>query len=154
MVEIGFCWTDEADQTIALPNYETPGAAGADLRANFAPNDRDRRIAIDPGARVLIPTGLRLEIPIGYEVQVRPRSGLALKHGITLPNSPGTIDSDYRGPLGVILMNMGQDVFHVAHGDRIAQIVVAPVLQASFALRRALGSTSRGEGGFGSTGTS
>lgn len=154
MVEIGFCWTDEADQTIALPNYETPGAAGADLRANFAPNDRDRRIAIDPGARVLIPTGLRLEIPIGYEVQVRPRSGLALKHGITLPNSPGTIDSDYRGHLGVILMNMGQDVFHVAHGDRIAQIVVAPVLQASFALRRALGPTSRGEGGFGSTGTS
>ncbi len=154
MVEIGFCWTDEADQTIALPNYETPGAAGADLRANFAPKDRDRSIASDPGARVLIPTGLRLEIPIGYEVQVRPRSGLALKHGITLTNSPGTIDSDYRGPLGVILMNMGQDVFHVAHGDRIAQIVVAPVLQASFALRRALGPTSRGEGGFGSTGTS
>ena len=154
MVEIGFFWTDEADQTIALPNYETAGAAGADLRANFAPKYRDRSIAIDPGARVLIPTGLRLEIPIGYEVQLRPRSGLALKHGITLPNSPGTIDSDYRGPLGVILMNMGQDVFHVAHGDRIAQIVVAPVLQASFSLRRVLGPTSRGEGGFGSTGTS
>ena len=105
-----------------------------------------------PGARALVPTGLRLDIPQGYEVQIRPRSGLALKHGITLPNSPGTIDSDYRGPLGVIVMNAGEADFTIKHGDRIAQMVVAPVLQAQFTLVRALSETERGSGGFGSTG--
>ena len=105
-----------------------------------------------PGARVLVPTGLRLEVPEGYEVQVRPRSGLALKHGITLPNSPGTIDSDYRGPLGVIVLNAGDAPFEIAHGARIAQMVVAPVVRARFEVATALGPSARGAGGFGSTG--
>ena len=141
---------DGADSAVALPSYETAGAAGADLRANLA--DRGE-IVLQPGARVLVPTGLRIEIPQGFEAQIRPRSGLALKHGITLPNSPGTIDSDYRGPLGVIVMNAGQEVFTIAHGDRIAQIVVAPVMQARFQLTEDLGQTRRGTGGFGSTGS-
>jgi dUTP pyrophosphatase len=100
----------------------------------------------------LIPVGFSVEIPVGYEVQIRPRSGLALKHGITLLNSPGTIDSDYRGPLGIILVNLGQEVFHVAHGDRIAQMVVAPVVQAAFSIVQEMSETTRGAGGFGSTG--
>lgn len=149
MVEIRVTYDDGADQTLPLPAYETSGAAGADLRANFA--DR-QSVTLAPGARALIPTGLRLEIPQGFEVQIRPRSGLALKHGITLPNSPGTIDSDYRGPLGVIVMNAGEVEFKISHGDRIAQMVVAPVLQAQFALVGALDTTKRGSGGFGSTG--
>lgn len=144
-------WLDEADQSIALPAYQTSGAAGADVCANF-PKDRREGVTLGAGERALIPTGLRLEIPEGYEVQVRPRSGLALKHGITLPNTPGTIDSDYRGPLGVILMNAGAEPFHVGHGDRIAQLVVAPVVQACFELAQGLSETARGEGGFGSTG--
>ena len=144
--------TDEADHAIALPVYETEGAAGADLRANLAPDQREAGINLTPGARVLVSTGLRLEIPPGFEVQIRPRSGLALKHGITLPNSPGTIDSDYRGPLGVIVLNAGQETFHIAHGDRIAQMIVAPVIQAGFQLAESLSDTARGQGGFGSTG--
>jgi len=139
-----------ADTSVALPAYETQGAAGADLRANLS--DRGD-ITLQPGARALVPTGLRIEIPAGYEVQIRPRSGLALKHGITLPNAPGTIDSDYRGPLGVIVMNAGDQPFTIAHGDRIAQMVVAPVIQARFDLVSTLGDTQRGDGGFGSTGT-
>ncbi|MCB1343522.1 MAG: dUTP diphosphatase [Pseudooceanicola sp.] len=139
----------EADPEVPLPAYETAGAAGADIRANLS--DRGT-LTLAPGARALVPTGLRLEIPPGFEVQVRPRSGLALKHGITLPNSPGTIDSDYRGPLGVILMNAGDAPFTVNHGDRIAQMVVAPVLRAAFHLADALDDTARGSGGFGSTG--
>jgi len=153
MVTITFNWLDEADQSLGLPSYETKGAAGADLRANFAPEHRDG-VTLQPGERTLVSTGLRMEIPLGYEVQIRPRSGLALKHGITLPNSPGTIDSDYRGPLGVIVMNAGQEAFHIAHGDRIAQMLVAPVIQASFELAETLGETERGSGGFGSTGVS
>lgn len=149
MVEIAMTWDEGADRGLGLPAYVTAGAAGADLRANFA----DRRgLDIAPGARALIPTGLRLAIPAGYEVQLRPRSGLALKHGVTLPNAPGTIDSDYRGPLGVILMNAGDAPFHVAHGDRIAQMVVAPVVMARFSLVDQLDGTDRGAGGFGSTG--
>jgi dUTP diphosphatase len=139
-----------ADTSVALPSYETQGAAGADLRANLP--DRTE-ITLQPGARALVPTGLRLEIPKGYEVQIRPRSGLALKHGITLPNAPGTVDSDYRGPLGVIVMNAGDRAFRIAHGDRIAQMVVAPVVQAQFESVSGLSDTERGEGGFGSTGT-
>ena len=146
MVEIAMTWDEGADRGLGLPAYVTAGAAGADLRANFA----DRRgLDIAPGARALIPTGLRLAIPAGYEVQLRPRSGLALKHGVTLPNAPGTIDSDYRGPLGVILMNAGDAPFHVAHGDRIAQMVVAPVVMARFSLVDQLDGTDRGSGGFG-----
>ncbi|WP_136637014.1 dUTP diphosphatase [Pseudooceanicola onchidii] len=138
-----------ADADVALPSYETAGSAGADIRANFA--DR-AAVVLEPGARALIPTGLRMAIPQGYEVQVRPRSGLALKHGVTLVNTPGTIDSDYRGEVGVILINLGAEPFTVAHGDRIAQIVVAPVLQAGFSLVDQLDDTARGAGGFGSTG--
>lgn len=152
MVTVAVKWTEEADRGLPLPSYESAGAAGADLRANFELARRVEGIELAPGARVLVPTGLRLEIPQGFEVQIRPRSGLALKHGITLLNSPGTIDSDYRGPLGVIVMNAGDQPFHIAHGDRIAQMVVAPVVQASFAMAGALSETVRGEGGFGSTG--
>ena len=141
-------WTDGFDEELDLPSYATSGAAGADLRANFV--DR-QSVTLDPGARALISTGLRLAIPDGFEVQIRPRSGLALKYGITLPNSPGTIDSDYRGPLGVIIQNGGTEVFEITHGMRIAQLVVAPVVQATFMVG-ALDETARGTGGFGSTG--
>ncbi len=139
-----------ADTGVALPGYETAGAAGADLRANLA----DRGVVVlQPGARALVPTGLRIEIPRGFEAQIRPRSGLALKHGVTLANAPGTIDADYRGPLGVIMLNTGQEAYEIAHGDRIAQMIVAPVVQAQFELVDELGATDRGAGGFGSTGT-
>ena len=151
MVLISMIWDEGADRDLGLPSYETEGAAGADLRANFPEGQREG-VLIDPGARALVPTGLRLAIPKEYEVQIRPRSGLALKHGITLPNSPGTIDSDYRGPLGVIVMNSGQEAFQVSHGMRIAQMVVAPVVQARFTLVNDLRETARGDGGFGSTG--
>lgn len=137
-----------ADPDIALPSYESKGAAGADVRANLP----GASITLAPGDRALIPTGLHMEIPEGFEVQVRPRSGLALKHGITLVNSPGTIDSDYRGPVGVILMNAGSEPFEVLHGMRIAQLVVAPVVQANFEEVADLSTTVRGSGGFGSTG--
>jgi dUTP pyrophosphatase len=146
-------WEDWADTTLGLPEYATQGAAGADLRANFAPDAR-AGLCLAPGERMLVPTGLKLAIPEGYEVQVRPRSGLALKHGITLPNSPGTIDSDYRGPLGVIVMNAGPEPFEITHGMRVAQMVVSPVLRADFALVDRLKETARGAGGFGSTGQS
>ncbi|MGR3313780.1 dUTP diphosphatase [Roseovarius indicus] len=149
MVTVRFVWDEGADRSLGLPSYESAGAAGADLRANLP--DRGF-VELAPGARDLVPTGLRLAIPEGYEVQIRPRSGLALKHGVTLPNSPGTIDSDYRGPLGVIVMNAGQEPFRIEHGMRIAQMVVAPVVQAEFELAESLDDTARGEGGFGSTG--
>lgn len=151
MVLITFVWEDGADRSHGLPAYATDGAAGADLRANFPEGQRDG-VTVQPGQRCLVPTGLRMAIPEGYEVQLRPRSGLALKHGITLPNSPGTIDSDYRGPLGVIVMNAGDEAFHIEHGMRIAQMIVAPVVQARFDLAETLDDTARGAGGFGSTG--
>jgi len=146
-------WLEGADVALGLPVYQTAGAAGADVRANFAPDARDG-VTIAPGGRALVPTGIRIAIPEGFEVQVRPRSGLALKQGITIPNSPGTIDSDYRGPVGVILMNAGDAPVHIAHGDRIAQLVVAPVVRAAFGEVAALDETARGAGGFGSTGVS
>lgn len=145
-------WEDWADTALPLPSYETAGAAGADLRANLRPEDRATGFTLDPMHRAIIPTGLRVEIPPGFEMQVRPRSGLAMKHGITLPNTPGTIDSDYRGPLGVALINLGSEPYVIKHGDRIAQAVIAPVVQAVFAVAQVLGTTTRGEGGFGSTG--
>jgi len=148
-VKIIFEWVDDADTSLGLPSYETNGAAGADLRANLVDS---QMVTLSPGERALIPTGLRIAIPVGFEVQIRPRSGLALKHGITLPNSPGTIDSDYRGPLGVIVQNGGAEPFDITHGMRIAQMVVAPVVQATFTFG-ALDETDRGVGGFGSTGT-
>ncbi len=144
-------WLPEADPSLPLPAYQTDGAAGADVCANFPPDKREG-ITLAPGARALLPTGLRMAIPAGFEVQVRPRSGLALKHGVTVANAPGTIDSDYRGPLGVILVNLGAEPFHIAHGDRIAQLIVAPVVQAGFDLAESLDDTARGARGFGSTG--
>ncbi len=153
MIEIRVLREDWADPGVALPDYATAGAAGADIRANFAEAVR-AGVVIDAGARALIPTGLRIAIPEGYEMQMRPRSGLALKHGLTLLNAPGTIDSDYRGPLSVILANLGDEPFHVTHGMRIAQAVVAPVVQAPWTLAATLDDTDRGAGGFGSTGTS
>ena len=145
-------WEGWADQGQGLPGYATPGAAGADLRANLMPEDRVAGITLAPMGRVIVPTGLRVEIPMGFEIQIRPRSGLAVKHGITLANPPGTIDSDYRGPLGVALINLGGAPYTIHHGDRIAQMVVAPVVQARFVVVEALDHTARGAGGFGSTG--
>jgi dUTP pyrophosphatase len=149
---IGILWEDWADRSLALPAYETPGAAGADIRANLMPEDRRAGVMLAPMQRRIVPTGIRIEIPAGYEVQIRPRSGLALKHGITLPNTPGTIDSDYRGPLGVALVNLSGADYTVQHGDRIAQMIVAPVVQAGFEVVDILSDTVRGTGGFGSTG--
>jgi len=146
---IRLAWADGADQTIGLPTYETSGAAGSDLRANFPDG---QAVTLDAGARALIPTGLRMAIPNGFEVQIRPRSGLALKHGISMVNAPGTIDCDYRGPVGVILINHADAPFDVTHGMRIAQMVMAPVIQAQFEVVDTLDDTTRGADGFGSTG--
>ena len=132
---------------VSVPTYATPGSAGADL---YAANTEAVELA--PGARAVIPCGFSMALPEGYEAQVRPRSGLALKNGITLPNSPGTIDADYRGEVGVILLNLGTEVFVVERGMRIAQMVIAPAPQATFTLVKGLDETSRGTGGFGSTG--
>ncbi len=141
-----------ADPEVALPVYESAGAAGADLRANLPEKARAGGLMLAPGARMLVPTGVRVEIPPGFEWQIRPRSGLALRHGVTLVNAPGTIDADYRGEVGVLLINLGDAVFTVAHGARIAQAVLAPVAQAEFSEVGELGETARGASGFGSTG--
>ena len=145
---------DWADRDLPLPAYETPGAAGADIRANLPPEMRAGGFTLAPMQRAICPTGIRVEIPQGYEMQIRPRSGLSTKSGITLPNTPGTIDSDYRGPLGVALVNLSDQPYTVQHGDRGAQMIVAPVVQARFAVVEELGETARGAGGFGSTGRS
>jgi dUTP diphosphatase len=137
-----------AENPELLPVYSSTLAAGADVRAFVK-----EQLVIEPGESALIPTGLRLAIPAGYEIQIRPRSGLALKHQITVLNSPGTIDADYRGEIGVILINHGKNPFVVTSGMRIAQMVLAPVGKALFCLEEALASTSRAEGGFGHTGT-
>lgn len=128
-----------------LPHYATEGAAGMDVRSA-------EDVIIAPGERHAVATGLALAIPQGYEIQVRPRSGLALKHGITVPNTPGTIDSDYRGELKVIMINHGAEDFAISRGDRVAQLVLAPVTQAKWLVVEELDSTQRGDGGFGSTG--
>lgn len=138
-------------QGLELPSYETSGSAGMDLRAAVP---EDRPLLLLPGRRALVPSGLIFEIPQGYEAQIRPRSGLALKNGITCLNTPGTIDSDYRGEVKVILINLGDDDFYVERGMRIAQIVVAPVVQLDVEERQHASETVRGVGGFGSTGTS
>ncbi|MFT6631101.1 MAG: dUTP pyrophosphatase [Bacteriovoracaceae bacterium] len=138
------------DASLALPAYETKDAAGADIRACLENQDQ---LIIKPGQRVLVPTGLAFEIEPGFEVQVRPRSGLSLKTHLLVVNSPGTIDADYRGEVKVILGNFGENDEIINHGDRIAQIVVAPITQANFVITDSLSDTVRGTGGFGSTGT-
>lgn len=131
-----------------LPEYKTAGAAGADIRAFLSES-----ITLKSGGYALVPTGLSFSVPAGYEIQVRPRSGLAAKNGVTVLNTPGTIDSDYRGEVKVILVNLGKNDFVVSNGDRIAQIVVAPVVRGQFTAVSGLDRTERGSGGFGSTGT-
>jgi dUTP pyrophosphatase len=133
---------------LPLPAYATPDSAGMDLMAAV-----NESISLAPGERMMIPTGIAIALPSGFEAQIRPRSGLALKNGLTLLNAPGTIDSDYRGEIGVILVNHSQETFMVEHGMRIAQMVVAPVLQISWNAVFSLNDSERGAGGFGSTGT-
>jgi len=133
---------------LPLPDYATADAAGADLLAAVGED-----LVLEPGHRALVPTGISIQLPAGYEAQVRPRSGLAIKHGVTALNSPGTIDADYRGEVGVILINHGQEPFRIERGMRIAQMVVAPVTRAEWRERDGLDDSERGAGGFGSTGT-
>jgi dUTP pyrophosphatase len=135
------------NSSIPLPAYQTIQSAGADLCAHLTES-----ISIAPLERVLIPTGLFIELPEHYEAQIRPRSGLALKHGITVLNSPGTIDADYRGEIKVLLINMGQETFKIENGDRIAQMIIAPCIQAVFEPDTTLSETERGAGGYGHTG--
>ncbi len=135
---------------LPLPAYETPGSAGMDLRAAVP---EEEPLVLRPGDRALAPTGLAIAVPAGYEAQVRPRSGLAIRSGVTCLNTPGTIDSDYRGEVKVILANLGEENFVVRRGDRIAQLVICPVVQARWRETSALDDTSRGGGGFGSTGS-
>lgn len=132
---------------LPLPAYATPGSAGLDLVAAL-----DQPVVIQPGGRTLIPTGLAIELPEGYEAQIRPRSGLALKHGLTVLNSPGTVDSDYRGEVSVLLVNLGDRPVTLSRGERIAQMVVASVTRIAWSERASLSETARGAGGYGSTG--
>lgn len=132
----------------SLPSYQTVHSAGVDLRANIS-----EPAVLAPLQRLLIGTGLFVELPVGYEAQIRPRSGLALKHGITVLNSPGTIDADYRGEIGILLINLGAEEFTIQPGERIAQMIVSPFVQVEFSLVEVLTETERGAGGYGSTGT-
>jgi dUTP pyrophosphatase len=142
-----FVRVKKKDGRLELPRYETSGAAGMDLKAFI-----DADVTIPPLGRAKIPTGLFIEVPAGYEAQVRPRSGLAARHGITILNAPGTVDSDYRGELEVILVNLGAEPFTLKNGDRIAQMVISPVIRVSLCETDSLSETGRGSGGFGSTG--
>jgi dUTP pyrophosphatase len=139
----------EHGRDLPLPAYETAGAAGMDLRAAV---DEGQPLVLRPGARVAVPTGLAIALPPGHEAQVRPRSGLALRNGVAPLNSPGTVDADYRGEIKVILINLGEEDFVIRRGDRIAQLVIAPVSQATWRELDSLDETTRGIGGFGSTG--
>ncbi len=130
-----------------LPSYETIGSSGMDIRANL-----QSPVKLESMKRALIPTGLFIELPLGYEAQVRPRSGLAIKHGITCLNSPGTIDSDYRGEIKIVLINLSDESFTIQHGERIAQMIILPVFKAEWQVTNILNETKRGEGGFGHTG--
>ena len=150
MIEVKVKTLPHYDASFELPFYATEGAAGADIRASLI---EKKSIIVKPGERVLVPTGLCMEIPLGYEVQVRPRSGLSLKSSLMVVNSPGTIDCDYRGEVNIIIGNFGKEDYVIEHGLRIAQLVIAPVLQAKFMVAEGLSETQRGAGGFGSTGT-
>jgi len=138
----------KVSSSVLIPKYETSGSSGMDLAAYI-----EKNIIISPGEKALVPTGFSLSIPIGYEVQIRPRSGLAAKKNITVLNTPGTIDADYRGEIKVILINLGKEKFIIKNGERIAQMIVCPVVQADFEEVKELSDTARGSGGFGSTGT-
>ena len=146
MISVQFKQLDHA-KGLPLPSYETSAAAGMDIRAALGFS-----ITLKPGERMLVPTGLQMALPEGYEAQIRPRSGLAIKHGITMLNSPGTIDADYRGEVKVIAINHGTEDFTIQHGDRIAQMVISPVVQLGIQVVDDLSDTERGTGGFGSTG--
>jgi dUTP pyrophosphatase len=151
-LDIQITYLQNADKNISLPVYETSQSSGMDLRANLTKDNRVNGISIQAKKWLLIPTGLAISMPIGYEAQIRPRSGLAFKYGVSVLNSPGTIDADYRGELGVLLINHGEDEFHINHGDRIAQIVFAPVIQVVWNQVTYLDESSRDANGFGSTG--
>lgn len=148
-VNIKVVLLENFDKSFSLPSYQTDGAAGADLQASLGPGES---LKIGPGERVLVPTGLSFEIPQGYEVQIRPRSGMSFKTTLMVVNSPGTIDSDYRGEIKVILGNWGAKDQVIEHGDRIAQMVVAPVVRGKLVMAQTLSESERGAGGFGSTG--
>lgn len=141
------------DPALGLPDYATGQAAGLDLRACLAPSDRVDGVPLPPMGRLMVPTGLALVLPEGHEGQLRPRSGLAARHGLTLLNSPGTIDADYRGEVKVLMINLGAETYRIVHGLRVAQLVVAPVARLRPVLLDRADATLRGEGGFGSTGT-
>jgi dUTP pyrophosphatase len=147
-VEIGLVWLDHG-RGLPLPRQMTSGAAGVDLAAAIPPNET---LTIAPGRYLMVPTGLAIALPDGYEAQIRPRSGLAAKFGVTVLNAPGTVDADYRGEVKVLLVNHGQSPFEVRRGDRIAQMVVAPVSAVAFTVRETLDETERGDAGHGSTG--
>lgn len=147
-VKVDFIWLDHG-RGLEAPKQQSTGAAGVDLLAALGASET---VIIEAGKRALVPTGMSIALPTGYEAQVRPRSGLAAKHGVTVLNSPGTIDADYRGEIKVILINHGDAPFTIQRGDRIAQMVVAPVSSIEFELKETLDATQRGEGGFGSTG--
>lgn len=147
-VSVQFIWLEHG-RGLDAPRQHSTGAAGVDLLAALGTSDT---LTIDPGKRALVPTGMAIALPAGYEAQVRPRSGLAAKFGVTVLNTPGTIDADYRGEIKVILINHGDAAFEIRRGDRIAQMVVAPVTAVQFELKEALDETQRGAGGFGSTG--
>lgn len=147
-IDVGFCWFDPQEcRGLPLPSYESIQAAGMDVAAAVT-----GKIVLQPGEIKLIPTGFGVAIPEGFEIQVRPRSGLAVKHGISIINAPGTIDADYRGEVKIGLINLGKEPFTVQRGDRIAQLILAPVCQARLQLTDSLGETKRGSGGFGHTG--
>lgn len=150
MISVKVKTLDHFDPEFGLPFYATEQAAGADIRASLPGK---KSLIVKPGQRVLVPTGLAMEIPVGYEIQVRPRSGLSLKSPLLVVNSPGTVDADYRGEINIIIGNFGTDDYEIEHGLRIAQLVIAPVIQANFTTSVELNSTARGSGGFGSTGT-
>lgn len=149
-VEVMVKTLDHFDPSFELPFYATEGAAGADIRASIP---EKKSIIVKPGERILVPTGLCMEIPLGFEIQVRPRSGLSLKSSLMIVNSPGTIDSDYRGEVNIIVGNFGTEDYVIEHGLRIAQLVLSPVVHARYSMVNNLGDTKRGSGGFGSTGT-
>ena len=144
--ELRIMWEDGADRDLALPAYETPGAAGADIRANLAEADRAAGVTLQPMERRIIPSGLRVEIPAGFEMQIRPRSGLAAKNGVSIVNAPGTVDCDYRGEISVCLINLGAEIFHVRRGDRIAQGIIAAAPQWTLIEADELDETVRGAG--------